>query len=86
MSFADTFGPKAQQKCLHINAGTFEDLSRLGVATAEEAPKATATVELAEASTPTAITLTHAPAGMQTLSCISITKLSIAPSQIYADA
>ena len=45
-SFTDTFSPKAQQKCLRIDAGTFEDLSRLGVAAAEEAAKATATTEL----------------------------------------
>ncbi|KAF9469566.1 NUC091 domain-containing protein [Collybia nuda] len=35
--FSDTFGPKAQRKKARINAGTFEELSKLGAAAADQA-------------------------------------------------
>ncbi|KAF8899294.1 NGP1NT-domain-containing protein [Infundibulicybe gibba] len=35
--FSETFGPKAQRKKARIEAGTFEELSKLGAAAAEEA-------------------------------------------------
>ncbi|KAF8807886.1 NGP1NT-domain-containing protein [Phlegmacium glaucopus] len=38
--FSDTFGPKAQRKKARIDAGTFEELSQLGAAAADEAEKA----------------------------------------------
>ncbi|KAL0951962.1 hypothetical protein HGRIS_008613 [Hohenbuehelia grisea] len=41
--FAETFGPKAQRKRPRINAGTFEELGKLGAAAAEEAEEAATT-------------------------------------------
>ena len=38
--FGDTFGPKAQRKKPRIEAGTFEELSKLGAAAADEAAEA----------------------------------------------
>ncbi|KII94304.1 hypothetical protein PLICRDRAFT_27172 [Plicaturopsis crispa FD-325 SS-3] len=38
--FKDTFGPKAQRKKPRIDAGTFEELSKLGAAAADEAADA----------------------------------------------
>ena len=58
--FAETFGPKAQRKRPHIDAGTFEELGRLGAAAAEEAAQAKATAELAEATAPAVMEQTHA--------------------------
>ena len=40
--FADTFGPKAQRKKPRIEAGTFEELGKLGAAAADEADSAAA--------------------------------------------
>ncbi|KAI0301510.1 NGP1NT-domain-containing protein [Russula brevipes] len=58
--FTETFGPKAQRKRPRIDAGTFEELGKLGAAAAEEAAHARATVELAEATAPAAMQQTHA--------------------------
>jgi nuclear GTP-binding protein len=58
--FEDTFGPKAQRKRPRIDAGTFEELGKLGAAAAEEAAQARVTVELAEATAPAAMQQTHA--------------------------
>jgi nuclear GTP-binding protein len=38
--FSETFGPKAQRKRPRVDAGTFEELSKLGAAAAEEAESA----------------------------------------------
>ncbi|OAX39214.1 NGP1NT-domain-containing protein, partial [Rhizopogon vinicolor AM-OR11-026] len=38
--FSDTFGPKAQRKKARLDVGTFEELSKLGAAAAEEAEQA----------------------------------------------
>lgn len=35
--FAETFGPKAQRKRPRVDAGTFEELSKIGAAAAEQA-------------------------------------------------
>ncbi|KAI9459672.1 NUC091 domain-containing protein [Lactarius psammicola] len=58
--FAETFGPKALRKRPRIDAGTFEELGKLGAAAAEEAAQAKVTTELAEAAAPAAIEQTHA--------------------------
>ncbi|KAH9984043.1 NGP1NT-domain-containing protein [Russula compacta] len=58
--FADTFGPRAQRKRPHIDAGTFEELGKLGATAAEEAAQAKATAELAEATVPPEMQQTHA--------------------------
>ena len=55
--FAYGSGPKAQRKHPRIDASPFV---YLGAAAAEEATKAKATAELAEASTPAAMEQTHA--------------------------
>ncbi|EEB88024.1 hypothetical protein MPER_14386, partial [Moniliophthora perniciosa FA553] len=36
----ETFGPKAQRKRPRVDAGDFEELSKMGAAAAEEAEKA----------------------------------------------
>lgn len=46
--FSDTFGPKAQRKKARINVGTFEELSKLGAAAAEDAEQAANALELAQ--------------------------------------
>jgi NGP1NT (NUC091) domain len=38
--FGDTFGPKAQRKKPRIDAGTFEELSKLGAAATDDAAAA----------------------------------------------
>ena len=38
--FSETFGPKAQRKKPRIYAGTFEELSQIGAAAADEAASA----------------------------------------------
>jgi nuclear GTP-binding protein len=58
--FAETFGPKAQRKRPRIDAGTIEELGKLGAAAVEEAAEAKATLELAEATMPAATAQTHA--------------------------
>ncbi|KAH9035649.1 NGP1NT-domain-containing protein [Lactarius pseudohatsudake] len=58
--FAETFGPKALRKRPRIDAGTFEELGKLGAAAAEEAAQAKVTAELAEAAEPAAMEQTHA--------------------------
>ncbi|KAI0299929.1 NUC091 domain-containing protein [Russula brevipes] len=58
--FTNTFGPKAQRKRPRIDAGTFEELGKLGAAAAEEAAQARAMVELAEVTAPAAMQQTHA--------------------------
>lgn len=40
--FADTFGPKSQRKRSKIDAGTFEELGKLGAAAANRAEDAAA--------------------------------------------
>ena len=49
-SFSDTFGPKAQRKRARIDAGTFEELSKLGAAAADEAESARVERELQAAA------------------------------------
>lgn len=46
--FSETFGPKAQRKKARIDVGTFEELSKLGTAAAEEAEQAANALELAQ--------------------------------------
>ncbi|KAH9056874.1 NUC091 domain-containing protein [Lactarius vividus] len=58
--FAETFGPKALRKRPRIDAGTFEELGKLGAAAAEEAAQAKVTAELAEVAEPAAMEQTHA--------------------------
>ncbi|KAH9016509.1 NUC091 domain-containing protein [Lactarius hengduanensis] len=58
--FAETFGPKALRKRPRIDAGTFEELGKLGATAAEEAAQARVTAELAEAAEPAAMEQTHA--------------------------
>jgi nuclear GTP-binding protein len=58
--FKETFGPKALRKRPRIDAGTFEELGKLGAAAAEEAAQANVTAELAEAAAPAAMEQTHA--------------------------
>ncbi|KAG6872767.1 hypothetical protein C0995_006806 [Termitomyces sp. Mi166 len=43
--FADTFGPKAQRKRPRINAGSFEELGKIGAAAAEEADTTAPAIE-----------------------------------------
>lgn len=38
--FSETFGPKAQRKKPRIDAGTFEELGKLGTAAADKAEEA----------------------------------------------
>lgn len=38
--FSETFGPKAQRKKAKLDVGTFEELSKLGAAAAEDAEQA----------------------------------------------
>ena len=38
--FAETFGPKSQRKRPRIDAGTFEELGKLGAAAADQAENA----------------------------------------------
>ncbi|THH14479.1 hypothetical protein EW146_g5851 [Bondarzewia mesenterica] len=49
-SFSETFGPKAQRKRPRIEVGTFEELSKLGAAAAEEAAEAAVVVKMMEGS------------------------------------
>ncbi|KAI0275442.1 NUC091 domain-containing protein [Gloeopeniophorella convolvens] len=49
--FAETFGPKAQRKRPRIDAGTFEELGRLGAAAAEEARETAELAPVTEAPT-----------------------------------
>lgn len=58
--FAETFGPKALRKRPRVDAGTFEELGKLGAAAAEEAAQAKVTAELAEVAAPAAMEQTHA--------------------------
>jgi nuclear GTP-binding protein len=44
--FSETFGPKAQRKKARIEVGTFEELSKLGTAAAEDAEQAANALEL----------------------------------------
>lgn len=46
--FSETFGPKAQRKKARIEVGTFEELSKLGTAAAEDAEQAANALELAQ--------------------------------------
>ncbi|KAG1886195.1 NGP1NT-domain-containing protein [Suillus subluteus] len=46
--FSETFGPKAQRKKARIDVGTFEELSKLGSAAAEDAEQAANALELAQ--------------------------------------
>ncbi|KAG1902530.1 NGP1NT-domain-containing protein [Suillus fuscotomentosus] len=46
--FSETFGPKAQRKKARIDVGTFEELSKLGAAAAEDAEQAANALELAQ--------------------------------------
>jgi nuclear GTP-binding protein len=58
--FAETFGPKAQRKRPRIDAGTFEELGKLGATASEEAAQAKASAELAQATDPAVMEQTHA--------------------------
>lgn len=46
--FSETFGPKAQRKKARIDVGTFEELSKLGAAAAEDAEQAANALESAQ--------------------------------------
>ncbi|KAG1779602.1 NGP1NT-domain-containing protein [Suillus placidus] len=46
--FSETFGPKAQRKKARIDVGTFEELSKLGMAAAEDAEQTANALELAQ--------------------------------------
>lgn len=44
--FSETFGPKAQRKKARLDVGTFEELSKLGAAAAEDAEQAANELEV----------------------------------------
>jgi len=52
--FSETFGPKAQRKKPRIYAGTFEELSQIGTAAADEAANAASHSGLGVIGGPTA--------------------------------
>ncbi|KAG1889684.1 NUC091 domain-containing protein, partial [Suillus fuscotomentosus] len=75
---SETFGPKAQRKKARIDVGTFEELSKLGAAAAEDAEQAANALELGASS--------HANSPNQSRSDVAVAQSYEVPElQTHAD-